>query len=73
MLEETTRRIADLPLQTKATIERMAFATQVAQLREDLIPQERAVQIVEEHKQAETEEWKRAIAGALAAFEAQGH
>lgn len=68
MLEQTEDRLSRLSPELRIIAEEMALASITAELREDLIPTERAARTAEEHRVADTEDWHRALGSAVSSL-----
>jgi len=69
MLENSTLIVNNASQARMAAAEDLATAMICADLIQDLIPLERAIEIAGDHRKARTEEWQREIHGALIAIE----
>lgn len=69
MLPQTQARLERLPERLRDIVEEVAMAIMMSALSEDIIPPERARAIVEDHRADATEDWRRAMAEAVAALE----
>ncbi len=69
MLEVSTRLLENATPEKRTAAEEMAIAMISANLMQDLIPFERAMEIANEHRAARDEDWLREVHAALIALD----
>lgn len=65
MLDSSKARLAEASPEDRLAAEIIAFASMTSSLEEDLLPAEQAAATAQEHRAGGTEEWVRAVHGAL--------